>query len=169
MSVLKKDRKPSQFDVITCANELRLAITGVLFRDFGLHNKSDVIRRKYKVHLDEDTPHEQYEWLLKNEKDKICKIISDLTNNITAANSIYATNLDECDLRRHYQDIAICNCYQLITELQYIVTIFNVDVNKYCDYSDLIQAEITRLKGWRKSDNKTRNKILNDLEKNKTV
>lgn len=50
--VLAKDRKVNKdFETIIHAQEMRLSMTSLLFRDFGTHNKKDVIRQKYKVHI----------------------------------------------------------------------------------------------------------------------
>lgn len=56
MSVLVKDRKKSSFDVVVKAHELRLVFTTLLFRDFGVQDKDDVVRRKYKVYIDDLYP-----------------------------------------------------------------------------------------------------------------
>ena len=133
---------------------MRYKITNLLFRDFGTHNKTDIIRRKYKVHIDENAPREEYEWVLNDERDVIAKILANLCNNLTAANSIYPQTMQELNLRRLYQDKAIANCYQLISELQYIIMIFNVNVDKYIPYCDDINYEIGLIKGWRKSNKK---------------
>ena len=162
MSVLVKDRNKSNklnFDVVVQAYELRLVFTTLLFRDFGVKDKNDVVRRKYKVHIDDLYPYDDMALYINVAKDKILKLVSDLSTNVTAANSIYPTNFAECDLRRQYQNLAITNCFSIITELQYIATVFRVDINKYTVYVDLLNDEIDRLKGWRKSDNKIRKKI----------
>ena len=36
-----------------------------------------------------------------------------ITSNVRAANTIYPTNLHECEMRRDYQNTAIVNCEQL--------------------------------------------------------
>ena len=159
MSVLVKNRNKSSFDVIVKAHELRLVFTTLLFRDFGVQDKDDVVRRKYKVHIDDLYPYDDMALYINVAKDKILKLVLDLSTNVTAANSIYPTNFAECDLRRQYQNLAITNCFSIITELQYIATVFRVDINKYTAYVDLLNDEIDRLKGWRKSDNKIRKKI----------
>lgn len=74
--------------------------------------------------------------------------------NITAANSIYPTNESEYYDRRNYQNHAIGNCEQLLQEMQYIISVIPVDVNKFMPYTKMIVKEIQLLKGWRKSDNR---------------
>ena len=64
MSVLVKDRNKSNklnFDVVVKAYELRLVFTTLLFRDFGVQDKNDVVRRKYKVHIDDLYPYDDME------------------------------------------------------------------------------------------------------------
>lgn len=146
---------------------MRYKITHLLFRDFGTHNKQDVVRKKYKVHMDEDTPEEDYKWILDDERDVIAKMVANLCANITSANSIFPENRDELNLRRLYQDKAIGNCFQLKSELQYIITIFNVNVDKYIPYCDDIDYQIVLLKGWRKSNKKFMPTILRNEENRK--
>lgn len=129
-------------------------MTHLLFRDFGTHNKKDVVRKKYKVHIDEDTPEEDYKWILDDERDVIAKMLANLCANLTSANSIFPENREELNLRRMYQDKAIGNCFQIKSELQYIITIFNVNVDKYIPYSDDLDYQVYLIKQWRKSNRK---------------
>lgn len=153
--VLAKDRKINKdFETIIHAQEMRLSMTSLLFRDFGTHNKKDVIRQKYKVHMYEDSPEEEYRWLLDEEREKISVLLGQLCSNLTGANSIFPTNRSELQMRRSLQDKAICNCFQIKAELQYIVTVFNVNVDKFIPYSDRLDYEISLIKGWRQSNKK---------------
>ena len=81
-----------------------------------------------------------------------------LVAEITMANSIFPTNLAECDERRLHQDRALGYCHVMLQELQFIIEALPVNVNKYVRYADSIQLEIALIKGWRKSDNKYRKK-----------
>ena len=95
MSVLVKDRNKSNklnFDVVVKAYELRFVFTTLLFIDFGVQDKDDVVRRKYKVHIDDLYPYDDMELYINVARDKILKLVSDLSTNVTAANSIYPTN-----------------------------------------------------------------------------
>ena len=80
--------------------------------------------------------------------------------NITAANSIYPVCMAEWEERRLYQDRAIGNCEILFQEMAYALSILPVDVDKYMRYVDIIQRQIALLKGWRKSDNKLKARLL---------
>lgn len=50
--------------------------------------------------------------------------------------------------------MAVGNCEQLLQEMQYVISILDVDVNKYLPYVDMIEKEIALLRAWRKSDNR---------------
>lgn len=77
-----------------------------------------------------------------------------ITSNVRAANTIYPTNLHECEKRRDYQNTAIVNCEQLLKELQRIAEIFEVDLNLYSPYVKAIDREIGLIKKWRQRDKK---------------
>lgn len=161
--VVKGKRKINKdFETITHANEMRYAFTHLLFRDFGTHNKTDTVRRKYRVHLEEEIPQHKIEWLLEDERDVITHLLAELCDNLTGANSIYPITWEELALRRNYQDEAIANCFKIKTELQYIITIFNVNVDKYIQYSDMLDYEVTLIKGWRKANSKYEAKIIEE-------
>jgi hypothetical protein len=72
--------------------------------------------------------------------------------NLTAANTIYPTTLEELAERRRYQNLAIINCERLFQEFQYCGDILPVHVAKFMPYVDRVQYEIRLLKGWRKSN-----------------
>lgn len=93
-------------------------------------------------------------WLLDKERDYFMDLLRDLIKNICCANTIRITNNEEYYLRRNYQNMAICNCECLLQEMQYVIYICHPNVEKYMIYVDIIEKEITLLKGWRKSDNK---------------
>ena len=86
-------------------------------------------------------------------------LLRDLIRNICVANTIRITNSEEYYKRRNYQNEAICNCENLLQEMQYIIYVCHPNVERYMKYVDMIEYEITLLKGWRKSDNK----IVKDL------
>ena len=157
MSVLEKDRKVNNdLKTITYANEIRFVFTTIMFRDFWIKDETNVIRKKYKIRSEDDAYYDDYVWLLEEEKKILTVMLANLTTNLTAANSIYPTNENELKGRRTYQNRAICNLYELKSELQYIVQIFNVDVNKYVEYTDMLDMEIGYIKCWRKSNKKFR-------------
>ena len=48
----------------------------------------------------------------------------------------------------------------MIQELQYVITTLHVNIEKYETITKMIVHEQQLIKGWRKSDNKVRKKIL---------
>ena len=72
------------------------------------------------------------------------------------ANTLYVSkgNRTEYELRRAYQDKAIGCCFVLYQELQYIISMFGTDLNKFIPILESIEKEVDLLKGWRQSDNK---------------
>lgn len=106
---------------------------------------------------------EQYpKWLVDKLRSNIMDILEDLHMNLTMANSIYPVNESEFNERRLHQDRAIGNCFQLFQEMQYVITVFPINKQKYMRYTDMIEAEIALIKGWRKSDNKILKRIQNE-------
>ncbi len=168
MSVLKNNRKPSQFEVFHHAYELRKELTDLLIRDFGYKapkQKETTAdgKPKTEAQLEAELKSEQrraafQDWYIAQERDQILKFMRALVAEITMANSIFPTNLAECDERRLHQDRALGYCHVMLQELQFIIETLPVNVNKYVRYADSIQLEIALIKGWRKSDNKYRKK-----------
>ena len=78
-------------------------------------------------------------------------LLLDLFNNMTMANTIYAMNEHEAQMRRDYQTRAIGNCEQVIQVLQYLVDTLPIDVDKIKTPIDLLMREIVLLKAWRQS------------------
>lgn len=102
---------------------------------------------------------EKSQWFVRKIQDKIFDMTEELMNEIIMANSIYPVILQECDERRIHQDRAIGLCYSLASEFEYIVKVFNFDVGKFSQPLSMISDEINLLKGWRKSDNRIRDRI----------
>lgn len=177
MSVIKNKRSLSDLEFFHNAIKLRKNMTDLLLRDFGVKarqrdphiypkrfamDKEDGERflelcDKYKItSIVDDYP----KWLIDEFRESILLNLRELLANITAANSIYPTCMIELDERRIRQDRAIANCEVLLQEMSYALSVLPVDVNKYMGYVDMIQREIALLKGWRKSDNKLKNRLL---------
>ena len=174
MAVIKNLRSLSEMEFYKNAIYIRKDITRWIIRDFGAkRNYKSIkqvikyIKKKKKKTIDDiyvkynKNPNKEYqsvypEWFVNYERTIISKILSDIVINITQANSIYPYKDFEWDLRRKFQDKAIADCYCLIQELQYIVSLFPTDLNRFCYLLDNIERETMLLKGWRQSDNKKR-------------
>lgn len=158
MSFPKSKRKPTTFEVEFNATKLRKNVTKYLLQDFAVNERrirkgeQDLIPEEAVLNSDIS---ETQSWFIKEERRTILLILRQLASNVTMANSIYITSMVEYNERRKCQDFAIGNCFQLLTEFQYIIDILpNVNVNKYMVITDDIAKEIALLRGWRKSDNK---------------
>jgi len=177
MSVVKGKRCLSSMEFYHNAIVLRKRTTELLMRDFGI--KSFKRNFKYvakcsefseedmetfvglseKYGIGRDVEDEYPNWLIDKFRSYVMDILRDLMINITKANSIFATNIYECNVRRNYQNEAISDCFCLLEEFQYIISVVPVDAEKYMPYVELIDNEIALLKGWRKSDHKIYERI----------
>lgn len=174
MSVIKSKRTLSDLEFYRNAIKLRKEITFLLLRDFGIRDKirktesiankmndADAenfrnIMNKYEfTYILDEYPN----WLIDKMRSNILNLLHSLVMNITQSNTIYPTCEEEYYDRRKYQNHAIANCEQLLQEMQYIISIIQVDANKYLKYVDMIDEEVKLLKGWRKSDNKILKRI----------
>lgn len=174
MSVIKNLRNLSSMEFYKNAIRIRARLTEWMIRDFGTtKNKKSVsqvikdineedqktidgIFAKYGRMAKREFQSEYPQWFVDFERNVIIRILQEMVENITRANSIYVSkgNVTEYELRRKYQDQAIGCCYVLYQELQYIVSIFETDLNKFIPLLEEIEKEVDLLKGWRQSDNK---------------
>ena len=160
------------------AIKLRLMITEFLLKDFGIKSRRRNLEFAKDVYDIDDEDLSEIEdilsayyiknsfidnfpsWLIDKERDYFMDLLRDLMKNICSANTIHITNKEEYYLRRNYQTQAICDCENLLQEMQYVIYVTHPNVEKYMPYVDIIEKEIALLKGWRKSDNK----IMKSLE-----
>ena len=181
MSVIKNLRSLSTMEFYKNAITLRKDITNWMLRNFGIKRNArsitqviknidkedqkviDNIFAKYDKTQNNQFQSEYPEWFINSQREHMMRILQDMMDEITSANSIYATNLSEFDERRNHQNEAIACCYKLFQEIQYIISIFNTDLNKLVPIIDMIEKEVDLLKGWRQSDNKSRKKIKDKL------
>ncbi|MBO6178542.1 MAG: hypothetical protein J6M62_03660 [Selenomonadaceae bacterium] len=181
MAVLARFRRESKYKFYTNALKLRKEITQLMLRDFGA--KKTI--RNYRINTDKMEPQdadlllgimERYGlstfpgdfplWLIEKFRDSVWDILRDLHINITKAYTIWATNEAEANERRIYQDRAIAACENLLQEFQLVIDVLPVKAEKYMRYVDMVEEEISLLKGWRKADNK-KNKTLKESKTSK--
>lgn len=174
MSVLKANQKPSPFEVEHYAYKIRTVITDLALRKFGLKEYVEKPKpetyskwsQQQKDGYDKSVAKnkERYEafieWFIPDEQKSILNLCRNMIHEIFLANEIYPQYLCECDERRLHQDLAIGYCENLIQELQYVITTLHVNIEKYETITKMIVHEQQLIKGWRKSDNKVRKKIL---------
>jgi len=167
----------SDLEFYRCAVKLQDDITDFCLRDFGLKRSNRSVRQVIKNIDGQDlstidaifakygkTPRQQFvsefpEWFIRRRKMLLISYTDALIRNIIDANLIYATTEAECDDRRRKQNAAIGVCGNLYRELQYLKRHFPINLNWIAGTITLIKREEQLLKGWRRSDNKTRKKI----------
>ena len=170
MSVLKRKRKESQFEVFHHFYKVRKDITDLLLRDFGYNSKksenhllkmfggrcyeelSDLEKETYTNRKIKTNSFEQ--WFIIEQRKSIMDCLRNVQELIFVANSIYPQYQEELIERRILQDKAIGQCFRLIQELQYSMETLPVDTDKYLRFAKDIEKEIDLVKKWRKSDNK---------------
>lgn len=154
MSVLVSDRTESKFEAITFSIELHDMLIEFMQSGFGVKDLDHYVRVRYAYGKDRTEDFSKYRYMMQNYKNRVDQLAALITSNVRAANTIYPTNLHECEIRRDYQNTAIINCEQLLKELQRIVEIFEVDINLYSRYIKAIDREIVLIKKWRQRDKK---------------
>lgn len=174
MAVLKNLRNLSKMQFYKTAIYIRQELTDWMLRDFGTTKNKKSVKQVIKDISPEDqqvideifmkygkSPNKEYQgeypqWFMDHEREVILKILQELVENITRANTLYVSkgNRTEYELRRAYQDKAIGCCFVLYQELQYIISMFGTDLNKFIPILESIEKEVDLLKGWRQSDNK---------------
>ena len=177
MSVPKSERGLSQMEFYRTAIVLRERMTFLLLRDFGVKPKVqefDAYCTQQGMNDDDKavfaTLLEKYNlgnkiveqfpsWFIDKERSFFDDKLRELIMNITMANAIFITSEREYDERRIWIDRAIGNCDQLLQEMQYVIKILPVDIEKLMPYVELIKQEIALLKGLRKNDNKVLKKV----------
>lgn len=159
MSVLVSKRKDSSLEVLIKSIELHNMLIEFMQRNFGIKDLEHFVQLRYAYGEDDKEDYSKYRFLLFESKRRINYIASSLTGNLRSANSIYPTNLMECDKRRSYQTEGILDCELLIKELQHLIDIFYVDINVYKRYVEAIDKEIGLIKNWRQKDNKIRSRF----------
>jgi hypothetical protein len=173
MSVLRRKRSLSKLEVLHNAWTLQRMIIDELLRDFGIKpdKKTSVAGADGKEH----TIIDQYpDWLIQHFRGKILENLDNLLDDITAANTIYPTEMkegalpreyinritsDELADRRRYQTRAIVHCQRLIRKFQQIKEHFPVSLEKYRGVIECLSLEVRLLKGWRKSTNELASKL----------
>ena len=183
MSVLKNMQDLSDLEFYKCAEKLQDDITDFCLRDFGLKKSPRSVKQVIKNIDEKDqeeinaifakygrTPNQQFrseypEWFLKSRKLKLIKYTDTLIGCIIEANLIYAVSLAECDQRRELQNNAIGVCGNLYRELQYLKRHLPINLNWITGTLAMIKREEVLLKGWRRSDNKTRKTVFENTVK----
>lgn len=166
------------------AAKLRVELTRILLRNFGIKTTTGkylgsfteeeikqiaeknprvgkFIRMAYKLEEELETHEilrEYPAWVTEMLRQKIIATLNNLVDHVVRANG-YLVNFHELEIRRDYQNAAIKDCEILLQDLQYVMQILPIDVNKLLPYVDKVEFEIAVLKGWRKANGKIAKRI----------
>ena len=78
--------------------------------------------------------------------------VDEMMDNIIAANSVYAMTKHDLELRKEFQQKAICNCFQIQNKLlRMIDCVETVTVKSLTPTIKLLNKEVATLKNWKKS------------------
>lgn len=169
MSVLARFRKESKLEFYNNALKVRREVIQLMKRDFGMKPRTCDIRviaenmapadreDVYRITGKYGGAKVEYtypEWLIEHLRENLWKLNSEMIINVTRAYTIWPTCKMEVQERRISQDRAVANCESMLQELAFTLDILPMDAEKYIPLLELIDKEISLLKGWRKSDNK---------------
>ena len=169
-NVPKSRRKATRFETQHNLIKLRDEITKICVQDFGFsYEKCKARRDNYMQQFQKlsniddimkryDTKLESFNrWFIDKECEVILDMIREITKEFTLGNSIYPDGpaiFYEYIKRRKHMSTCIGSCYALKQELQYVLRILPVDINKYKPISRLIDKQINLIKGVRRADNR---------------
>ncbi len=170
-NVIKSKRKPSQFEASHNLIKVRDEITKLVMEDFGFsvekaNARRDKFLERFKGNSNIDNLIARYDmrtesfdkWFIQYESETIIKLLQEITNEFVVGNSIYPSEtpirLFEFAERRNHLTKAIALCYVLKSEVEYVIRVLPVDVNKFEHYAEIIDKQILLFKGVKKSDNK---------------
>ena len=129
MSVLKNKRSQSQLEFYHTATVIRADLTRFVMNDKNIPKRW---RPVFTFPMVEKVIH--------------------LIDEITAANTIFPTDLHEAEIRRDHQTQAIIIVEQILQLLQYLIATLDMDQDKLQPVVELLLKESNLLRGWRKAD-----------------
>jgi hypothetical protein len=182
MSVPKNKRsEATATEFFTSALNISDKITKELINDFGIKNISGNLKvftnkakmeeadseillglvTKYGITLETDVKY----WLLEHYRERILCILDNAIENITNAYTIYPNSMDEFNMKRRIVSQAIANFNLLKQTFQTAIRILPINLEKYMPYVKDIDSEISKLKAWRKDNNKFKKSCCENDEK----
>lgn len=185
MAVPKSKRRNSKPEFFHFAYKMITELTKFLLNDFGITDRNNdfmLFCRKCKI-SEEDmkelaTLTEKYrfsvkisysEFVIDYYRNKILDISGEILDNISLGYSMYPTTVYEYNVRKQYIFNAIAYCYTIKHNLQLVVELFSVNLEKYIPFISMIDHEIDLLKKWKKHSTSLKNKCYenDELEKEK--
>lgn len=184
MSNVKKNQRSETTEVkfMVELNKISDTIIKFLINDFGVKSLSsglklftnnakmteedsktlNVLMDNYNFSIENNY---QY-WLVENFRDRILKCLDDVMTKVDYAYVMYPTTVYEYNIRRAFQNDAVCGLHYLKNLFQQICRIFPVNFKTYIPFISNIDDEIKLLKVWRKDGNKLYPKCVeNDVLK----
>lgn len=171
MSVPAGKRKQSRFEAQHQFYRLRDEVTKLSMNQFGFsyekHLKQiDKYKEAHKSAENVDDVVERwrakteafYKFFIPEERRVILEILRNIETEFTFGNSIYPSETpakvaEFCERRKHI-DAAIAGCYVLKQELNYIIRVLPVDLNKFTRFAEAIDKQVALYKGVRTADNR---------------
>lgn len=171
MSVPAWKRSASRLDVFFEAVKLRHIVTQMIMRNFGLKtgNYRHLITKKmkesypelekafnriddYQENVEATKELKQYEvWMLNKVRSNLFMYSSELVEKIAKANEIKCKELFEYRERILLEDQAISAVAAIRQEVNFIEEFYNIDLNKYMNYSEQLEKVKNFLYKWKKS------------------
>ena len=139
-SVHKRLRKETELQFMQTAWELQFELTKFVMREKNLP-------KKWRLVL--GCP--------------IVEKVDELVDNLTYANCIYPTKIEDVELREKYQQMAVANCWQLQNKLvRMIECVETVKIEKMENVINLLSDAESLIKKWKKSDKERYKKLFAD-------
>jgi len=181
MAVPEYKRNQSNIQFLDTFHKLRKNTTFILMRDFGIKPRTytvELLDEIYEISEDDKkTLHElmskygmnsseieKYpKWLIDSWRKEIRWILKMIGTEIEIANSIYineATAEEDYQKRKQHWELAIGYCNALKDSLNEIIDTVKVKIGAYTDVTQMIEKEISLLKGVRKSDRKRKEELI---------
>lgn len=170
MSVPKWRRSGSKLDAFYEAVKLRHIVMQMIMRSYGMKTKyksliPDRLRDeypdlaklfekidKYQTKVEETKVLSKYEdWIVSRTRNNLFKYTSNLVAHISAANEIKCTLDFEFKKRISLEDEAISDIANIRQEVQFVEEFFDIDLNKYMEYSEQLEKTKNYLYRWKKS------------------
>ena len=170
-SVPEGRRALSEFQTDHEIAKLRDEITMLVMNQFGFSEEkyTKQIERYRQAHAkDENVDEIVKRWIAKrdffaqrfvpHEYNRVLNILADMDSYFTMGNSIFPSETParffEWLMRRIYMNIAIAKAYVLKREINYVIRVLPVDLNRYYGYAKKIDQLIKLMKGVRLADNR---------------
>ena len=148
MSVVKKKRSISKLEFQHNAYRMRIEMTELLLRDFGVGS------RKNAAVFGDNAPDGKYDEIIAEFSANIRLLLRNLIWNITGGSSLFPSSVDRLLIREQHKLAAIANCERIKDEIQYCQGILPVRASSIVPYIEKVDYQINLLKGWLKSNNK---------------